>query len=146
MAWIQSMLPWIALGTVVILFSLSDDLPDARVRRVAVAVGLVLLALGAVAAGSSPRSGPWGLPIVAAGPFLYLLLHHLLRQAFRKWTGKEPNLMVTGMGDGTSRRFFYERNTIRRTNWLDFLYSFLLGISMLLSAAPAIGWVIEAGG
>lgn len=138
----MSLLPWITIGVLVIEFSLSDDLPAPRVRRATVVAGLLLLA----AVSFTRTIGGtrwWNDTLAAAGPLAYLLIHQVLRATFRKWKGEEPNLVASGTGQASRRRFFYQKDSTRRVTWLDYLYTFCLGMGMLLAAAPAIRRIID---
>lgn len=140
-------LPWLAIAVVLLGFSLADDLPAPGVARAFRTAGVALLLATAAGALLAPGDVPVSHLLVAAGPLFFLLLHRLLRAAFRRWKGDEPVLVATG-GWGTARggRIFHEPGAERRVTLLDYLFSFLLGVAMLISAAPAIAEIVERSG
>lgn len=135
------LLPWIVIAFVILGFSLADDLPAPVVGRAFLTAGLALVALTAVALWFSPGVAEPGDLLVAAGAPAFLVVHRVLRAAFRRWKGDEP--ILAGAGDPTTGRFFYEVEQPRRLEWRDYVYSFLLGLGMLLAAMPAMERLVD---
>jgi hypothetical protein len=136
-------LPWVAVGLVLVEFALADDLPDERVRRVFAAAGVAVL-FGAT----------WKMPLallgptlaIAAGPLAFLVGHGALRHLFRRWKGEEPVLATRGSASASGGRAFFEPAEPRTVGWRDYLYSFLLGLAMLLCVSPALADIIVRAG
>ncbi|NIP59639.1 MAG: hypothetical protein GWM92_15030 [Gemmatimonadetes bacterium] len=144
---LTGLLPWLAIAVVLLEFSLADDLPAPGVARAFRSAGVALLLATAAGAWLVPLLVPVSDLLVAAGSLIFLLLQRLLRAAFRRWKGDEPVLVATG-ARGTARggRIFHEPGADRRVTALDYLFSFLLGVAMLISAAPAIAEIVERSG
>jgi hypothetical protein len=126
------LLPWLAIIAILLAFSVADDLARERVRRAFLVIALGLMGATAVAAAISPGAVPGSHLLVAAGPLTFLLGQQLLRFGMRAWTGCEPVLMsvgVHGRGGGANQAANY-------------LYSFVVGVLMLLAVSPALGQLL----
>ena len=78
---------------------------------------------------------------MGAGPLGFLLAHEALRRLFRAWKGGEPVLATRGARSG-SGRIWFEPERARTVDARDYLYSFLLGLAMLLAVMPAMAEMI----
>lgn len=135
------LLPWIVIVFVILGFSLADDLPAPVVGRTFLTAGVALVALTAVALWFSPDVAAPGDLLVAAGAPAFLVVHRVLRAVFRRWKGDEP--VLAGAGAPGAARFFYEVEQPRRLGWRDYVYTFFLGIGMLLAALPAMERLVD---
>ena len=129
-------LPWVAVAGVLLAFSLSNDLPQPAVRRAFLIGGLLLPALTAVWAAASETVQRTDA-LVAAAPLVFLLVHHVLRSTFRRFTGEAPIVVSPGARRATGSRFFGEAVN-RRVTFMDYLFTFLLGVGMLLVVGGAL--------
>ncbi len=144
MTFFLSVLPWLVVAVVVLAFSLADDLPAPEVRRIFLVIGIGISVVTAALSWYAPDAAGASYVFAALGPLGFLLFHHVLRTAFRTWKGGEPVLVATGGSGSGSGRFSYEKGVPRQVQFLDYLYTFLLGCGMLLAAAPAIARVVDA--
>ena len=137
-------LPWVVLAIILVEFTLTDELPAPRVRRMAVGAGIVLMATSAAAAMVVPVRTVLEVIGIALGPLAFLMLHAMLRLGFLRLKASEPVLTFTPEShQGQSTRSFYEPGAPRRVSAWDHLYSMLVGLAMLLSAAPAMAELIR---
>lgn len=141
-----SALPWVAIAVILVEFVLVDELPAPRVRRVMIAVGVVLL-LTTFAIGRMPPLALFPHLLVASGPLAFLLLAELLRRAVLRLKGGEPVLLFTpDAWQGRARRAFFEPDASRRVSGWDVAYTLLVGLGMLLAAAPAMAEIVRRSG
>lgn len=135
------------MAVILVEFVLVEELPAARVRRVMICVGVLLLLLTALAVWRTPRLAPVPHLLVASGPLAYLLLNELLRRAVLRWKSDEPVLLFTpDAWRGRTKRVFFEPDASRRVSGWDVAYTLLVGMGMLLAAAPAIAEIVERSG
>lgn len=118
----MNLLPWMAMVGVGLGFVAADELDRPVIRRIALTVASLILGVGLVLV---PSMGPRSVA-TAAGPLAFLLGAMLLRRAFRRWKGEEPIMA------------YVPRQSGPRPGLLDFVYSLLLGLAMLLAVMPAI--------
>jgi hypothetical protein len=137
-------LPWVVIALILVEFTLADELPAPRVRRVAVIAGLMPMAASMTAVMVAPvRTVPEVIGI-ALGPLTFLVLHAMLRVGFLRLKASEPVLTFTpDSHQGRSTRLWYEPDAPRRVSAWDHVFSMLVGTAMLLSAAPAIAEIIR---
>lgn len=140
-------LPWVVLAVILVQFVLVDELPAARVRRVMIGVGVVLLLLTAFAIWRMPSLAPVPHLLVASGPLAFLLLTELLRRAVLRLKGGEPVLLFTpDAWQRRTRRVFFEPDAPRRVSGWDSPYTLLVGVGALLAAAPAVAEIVRRSG
>lgn len=85
-------LPWVVIALILVEFTLADELPAPRVRRVAVIAGLMPMAASMTAVMVAPvRTVPEVIGI-ALGPLTFLVLHAMLRVGFLRLKASEPVL------------------------------------------------------
>lgn len=137
-------LPWVVLALILVEFALADELPAPRVWRIAVIAGLMPLAVGVAAVLVVPVQPVLEVVGIALGPSAFLVLHAVLRVGLLRLKASEPVLMFgPGARRGRPKRSFYEPAAPRRVSAWDHVYSMLVGVAMLLSAAPAIAEIIR---
>lgn len=142
-----SALPWVAMAVILVEVVLVDELPAARVRRVMIGVGVLLLLLTALAVWRTPPLALVSYLLVASGPLAFLLLNELLRRAVLRLKGAEPVLLFTPEAwQGRSRRAFFEPDASRRVSGWDVAYTLLVGVGMLLAATPAMAEIVQRSG
>lgn len=139
-------LPWIVIGIVLVEFALADELPAPAVRRTVLGGGTALLIFVAGGLWISPATVGPGHLLAAAGPLAFLLLHAGLRRFFAAVKGGEPVLAYhASVRTSGSSRLFFEPDAERRLSGWDYAYSFLVGVAMLVSVAPALSEIVAAG-
>jgi hypothetical protein len=137
-------LPWMVLGLILVEFALVDDLPAPRVWRIAMAVGIALVAANAAAAMLVSARTVAEVVAIALGPLAFLVLHAALRVGVLRVKSSEPVLTFTPEAHrGQSTRSFYEPLAPRSVTAWDHLYSMFVGLATLLSAAPAVSEIIR---
>lgn len=141
----MSALPWIVLTILIVEFAASDHLAaGSRLQRLFVAVGAGLMAGTAVAAWTAPEAASLQHAAASAGPLLFLAVHALLRWSFRSLSGRGPIFVSPAAAAGDpSGAGEDDPDGASGASWIDYLYSFLLGVGMLLSAAGAMSVIID---
>lgn len=140
-------LPWVAMAVILVEFALVDELPSAQVRRVMIGVGVLLLLVAAPAVWWTPPLALFPYLLVASGPLAFLLLAALLRRAVLPLKGDEPVLLFTpDAWQGRSSRAFFEPEASRHVTGWDIAYTLLVGLGMLLAAAPAMAEIVQRSG
>lgn len=132
------------IALVIAMFALTDELPAPQVRRAVLTVTWMLPVSVATAAIAWPVAVRPIDILVALGPLGFFCLHYLLRQLFLRWKKEEPVLCFHRRSSGP-HRLWYEPEREDRVMLLDYLYSILVGMTLLFAVAPAV-FVFVSGG